>query len=297
MKREQDFQAYLAEKKELIDGALAESLDREKDCPEILRQAMRYSLLGGGKRIRPILCLAACRAVGGREEQALASAGALEMIHTYSLIHDDLPAMDDDEFRRGRPTLHRAFNEGTAILAGDALLTRAFEVIARDRRLSDRQVRRIVTELAAGAGERGMVGGQQADLDAEGRRVDGKALEYIHSRKTGAFLTASVLCGAIAGGASPKQLKILGAYGKAIGLAFQIKDDLLDREGEIGKLGKATGQDEKTGKATYPAVWGIEVSREKLRDAIDEALASLEAFGREADPLREIARFIGERET
>ncbi|MFH1037435.1 MAG: farnesyl diphosphate synthase [PVC group bacterium] len=292
----QDCQSYLAKKKELIDRALAAFLERGEGCPEILRQAMRYGLLGGGKRIRPILCLAACRTAGGEEKGALAAACALEMIHAYSLIHDDLPAMDDDDLRRGRPTLHRAFNEGTAILTGDALLTLAFEVIARDGHLSDRQARRIVTELASGAGDRGMVGGQQADLAAEGRRVDGGALKYIHTRKTGALLTASVLCGAIAGGAGPKQLDRFKGFGKAIGLAFQIRDDLLDVEGEAAALGKPTGQDEKAGKATYPAVWGIPASREKLEEAIGEALAALEEFGEEAGPLREIARFIGSRE-
>lgn len=290
------FKKYLSGQKALIDAALEELLPGDDDCPETLHRAMRYSTLAGGKRLRPILCLAACRAIGGDEDVALATACALEMIHTYSLIHDDLPCMDDDDLRRGRPTLHRAFSEGAAVLAGDGLLTLAFEIVGADERLTDQQVRRIIIQLATGAGCRGMVGGQQADLDAEGKAVSPEELEYIHSHKTGALLTASVLSGAIAGVAEEEQLKQLKEYGMAIGLAFQIKDDLLDVEGESSKLGKSTGQDKKAGKATYPAVWGIEASREKLSQAITRALTSLEGFGEEAEPLRQIARFIANRE-
>ncbi|MDP8214724.1 MAG: polyprenyl synthetase family protein [Candidatus Euphemobacter frigidus] len=293
---EKKFKVYLKEKQELIDSALDSLLSREDIFPMILHRAMRYSVLAPGKRIRPILCLAACMAVGGKEEDALAPACALEMIHAYSLIHDDLPAMDDDDLRRGRPTLHRAFNEGTAILAGDALLTLAFEVVAVAKRLTDRQVRQIITELAIGAGHRGMVGGQQADLNAEGKTITPEELKYIHSHKTGALLVASVLCGAIIGDAGPKQMVHLKKYGQANGLAFQIKDDLLDIEGKSAKLGKSTGQDKKAEKATYPSIWGIEASREKLKEATATAFALLESFGEEAEPLREIARFIGERE-
>ncbi len=290
------FKKYLSEQKALIDAALEELLPGDDDCPETLHRAMRYSTLAGGKRLRPILCLAACRAVGGDEDDALATACALEMIHTYSLIHDDLPSMDDDDLRRGRPTLHRAFSEGAAVLAGDGLLTLAFEIVGADGRLTDQQVRRIIIQLATGSGCRGMVGGQQADLDAEGKAISPEELEYIHSHKTGALLTAAVLCGAIAGAADEKQLKQLREYGMAIGLAFQIKDDLLDVEGETAKLGKSIGQDEKAGKATYPTVWGIEASREKLSQAITRAMTSLEGFGEEAEPLRKIARFIARRE-
>jgi geranylgeranyl diphosphate synthase type II len=218
------------------------------------------------------------------------------MIHTYSLIHDDLPSMDNDDLRRGRPTLHRVFSEGAAILAGDGLLTLAFAIIGSDQQLTDHEVRRIVIQLATGAGCRGMVGGQQADLDAEGKAVTPEELEYIHAHKTAALLTASVLCGAIAAGANEEQLNCLAKYGQAIGMAFQIKDDLLDIEGDRSKLGKSIGKDARAGKATYPSVWGREAAREQLDLAVAQALASLEGLGKDADPLREIARFIAQRE-
>lgn len=291
------FQAYLSEKQEVIELALTDLLGRENDIPSRLKEAMGYSLLGGGKRIRPILCLSACRAAGGVEAPALTVACALEMIHCYSLIHDDLPAMDDDDLRRGRPSLHRAFDEGTAILAGDALLTLAFEIIARDRSLSDRRARKITGELAAAAGGKGMVGGQQADLDAEGRKIGRKELARIHSRKTGALLTAAAVGGAIAGGGGQELLGLMRAYGREIGLAFQIKDDLLDVEGEEEDLGKAVGQDQRAGKATYPSIWGVKQSREELRRAGERAQKALKTLEEEADPLRMIALFIVQRQS
>jgi geranylgeranyl diphosphate synthase, type II len=287
---------YLAEKKTYIDAALEQLLPGEGDCPESLYRAMRYSTMAGGKRLRPILCLAACHAVGGDRSDAIACACALEMIHTYSLIHDDLPSMDDDDLRRGQPTLHKVFPEGTAILAGDGLLTLAFEVVAGEKRLTDSQARMIILELALGAGVRGMVGGQQADLDGEGKTIRPEDLEYIHSHKTGALLAASVVCGAIAGKGTPDEIGRLRRYGREIGLAFQIKDDLLDIEGESDKLGKITGQDAKSGKSTYPSLWGIETSREKLDEAIASSLTALDAWGEEASPLRQIACYIGARE-
>ncbi len=289
------FQDYLAEKKAVVELALADLLDRGEEIPSRLKEATRYSLLGGGKRIRPILCLSACRAAGGLEAPALTAACALEMIHCYSLIHDDLPAMDDDDLRRGRPSLHRAFDEGTAILAGDALLTLAFEVVAADRSLSASRAREIIGELASAAGDRGMVGGQQADLDAEGREISREELSRIHSRKTGALITASVVAGAIAGGGEQDLTGLMRDYGREIGLAFQIKDDLLDVEGEEADLGKAVGQDRRGGKATYPALYGLEKSREELREAVGRALTALEPLGKEAEPLRRIARFIARR--
>ena len=287
--------SYLSSKRKLINNALGAIIENNSKGTKI-KSAMEYSLMSGGKRLRPILCIAAAETVGSHLEDTMGAACAIEMIHTYSLIHDDLPSMDDDDLRRGQPTLHRAFTEGTAVLAGDGLLTLAFEIVGADGRLTSQQVRRIIIQLAAGAGCRGMVGGQQADLDAEGKSVSPEELEYIHSHKTGALLTASVLCGAIAGEAEEEQLKRFREYGMAIGLAFQIKDDLLDVEGETAKLGKSTGQDEKSGKATYPAVWGIEASRKKLSQATIRALTSLEGFGEEAEPLRQIARFIASRE-
>ena len=290
------FKKYLSRQKNIIDTALERLLPGESDCPQSLSQAMRYSTMAGGKRLRPILCLAACHAVGGDESNAIVSACGLEFIHTYSLIHDDLPAMDDDDLRRGHPTLHRVFSEGTAILAGDGLLTLAFEVVAGDNRLTDRQARRIMLELASGSGYSGMVGGQQADLDGEGQEIIPEALEYIHAHKTGALLTASVVCGAITGEGTPEEIELLRRYGRGIGLAFQIKDDLLDVEGESEKLGKTIGQDAKSGKATYPSLWGIEASRRKLDQAIASSLIALEEWGEEADHLRRIARYISNRE-
>jgi geranylgeranyl diphosphate synthase type II len=289
------FQTYLSEKREVVELALTDLLDRRENIPSRLKEAMGYSLLGGGKRIRPILCLSACRSAGGREAPALTAACALEMIHCYSLIHDDLPAMDDDELRRGRPTLHRVFDEGTAILAGDALLTLAFEIVARDHSLSADQAREISGELAASAGDRGMVGGQQADLDAEGRQISREELTRIHARKTGALITASVVIGAIAGSGTKELVEIMRAYGGEIGLAFQIKDDLLDVEGEEKHLGKTIGQDRRTSKATYPLLWGIDQSREELRLAVERAEKLLEPLGGAAESLRQIALFIARR--
>jgi len=291
------FQAYLSEKREVVELALADLLGRDGEVPPRLREAIGYSLLGGGKRLRPIICLSACRAAGGIEAPALSAACALEMIHCYSLIHDDLPAMDDDDLRRGRPSLHRAFDEGTAILAGDALLTLAFEVVARDRGLTAGRAREIIGVLAEAAGARGMVGGQQADLEAEGKKISRAELARIHSRKTGALITAAAVAGAIAGGGEKKLVGTLRAYGREIGLAFQIKDDLLDVEGEESLLGKAVGQDARGEKATYPAVWGVEESRGELSRAVVRAEEALEALGAEAEPLRLIARFIARRES
>ena len=290
------FKEYLSEQKTIINVVLDRLLPGPGDCPELLHQAMRYSIMAGGKRLRPILCLAACQAVGGDRSDAIDCACALEMIHTYSLIHDDLPSMDDDDLRRGQPTLHKVFPEGTAILAGDGLLTLAFEVVAGEKRLTDSQARMINLELALGAGVRGMVGGQQADLDGEGKTISPEDLEYIHAHKTGALLAASVVCGAIAGKGTPEKIGRIRRYGREIGLAFQIKDDLLDIEGESDKLGKITGQDAKSGKSTYPSLWGIETSREKLDQAIASSLTALDAWGEEAAPLRQIACYIGTRE-
>jgi len=218
---------YLATQKAIIDAALEELLPGDGDCPDALHRAMRYSTMAGGKRLRPILCLAACRAVGGDETNALTPACGLEFIHTYSLIHDDLPSMDDDDLRRGHPTLHRVFPEGTAILAGDGLLTLAFEVVARDDGLADHQSRLIMLELARGAGYSGMVGGQQADLDGEGQEITPEALEYIHAHKTGALLTASVLCGAIAG-----FYILAGGLAQTGAFSFNIQQIILDLKGQ-----------------------------------------------------------------
>lgn len=287
-----EFKKYLEDKKALIDAELDKLLPPEEGPSKLLARAMRYSVLAPGKRIRPILCLSACRAVGGEEKNSLRTACALEFIHTYSLIHDDLPSMDNDDLRRGLPTSHKVFGEGIAILAGDALFTLALEVVEKDKLLSDRQCREIAAELAGAAGWDGLVGGQVLDLISENKTISARELEGIHTRKTGALLTASVRCGGIAGGADARELEALTVYGAGIGLAFQIKDDLLDLKGEQADLGKTPGKDEQVHKATYPALLGVEKSRRLLERLLQKAQTALTAFGSEADPLRAIARFI-----
>ena len=295
---------YLRDTRRGVDVALERYLLEEGApealCPPRLAQAMRYSVMAGGKRLRPVLCLMAAEACGGHSEHALPAACALEMIHTYSLIHDDLPAMDDDDLRRGRPTCHKAFDEATAILAGDGLLTLAFEVIARHVRPAEAAIG-CVRVLAEASGPEGMVGGQMADLQAEGR-TDGtlEALEAIHRRKTGALLRASLRMGGVVTGASEIELEALDGYGKAVGLAFQIVDDLLDVEGDEAKMGKRVGKDSGLGKWTYPAFLGIEGSRRRARQLADEAaesLAPLSGGGRAgADRLRALALDLLERD-
>jgi geranylgeranyl diphosphate synthase, type II len=293
-----DLNTYLKEKVALVDAALDRYLPGADTLPEKLHQAMRYSVMAGGKRVRPVLTLASCTAAGGREELALPAACALEMIHTYSLIHDDLPAMDDDDFRRGRPTNHKVYGEATAILAGDALLTEAFEL------LSDSQINaevpasallRVIHIIARCAGSTGMVGGQVVDMESEGKEIDFPTLEYIHTRKTGALLLASVQSGALLGGADDRTFNALTRYGSAAGLAFQIADDILNVVGDSATLGKTTGSDAERGKATYPALIGLEASRQRAQELKEMALTALEPLSEKAEPLRAIARYIVER--
>jgi geranylgeranyl diphosphate synthase type II len=253
-------------------------------------------MMAGGKRLRPILALMAAEACGAEAEVALPSACALEMIHTYSLIHDDLPAMDDDDLRRGRPTCHKAFDEATAVLAGDGLQALAFEVVGRDTKPAGAAVACLV-ELARASGPAGMVGGQMADLEAEDRDDPTvEELEAIHRRKTGALLTASLRMGAISAGGSAEELAALTAYGRGIGLAFQIVDDLLDVEGDESKMGKRVGKDSGLGKWTYPSLLGVEGSRRKARQVADEAVAALAPLGDRAGRLRALARQLLERD-
>ena len=267
----------------------------EADCPARLAEAMRYSVLGGGKRLRPVLCLLAAEACGGRVEDALPAACAVEYIHTYSLVHDDLPAMDDDDLRRGRPTCHRAFDEATAILAGDALLTLAFEVVAKYTRPAAAAA--CVRLLAEGSGPAGMVGGQMADLMAQGRDdPTAGALEAIHRRKTGALLRSALKMGAAVAGASEPVARALDQYGRAVGLAFQIVDDLLDVQGDEQKLGKRVGKDHGLGKWTYPGLLGLEGSRDRARELADEAVAALEPLGEGGATLRALALDLLERD-
>ena len=296
-----DIKSYLKERCRVVDGALERYLPREDDLPFNLHRAMRYSVFAGGKRVRPILMLAACEAVGGTVDQALPAACALEMIHTYSLIHDDLPAMDDDDFRRGNPTNHKVFGEATAILAGDALLTEAFILLSDDGASAGvTPVARlqVIREIAVCAGSRGMVGGQVVDMESEGHRdIDFATVQYIHTHKTGALIKASVRSGALLGGASPGQLDAVTRYGEAIGLAFQIADDILDIEGTTEEIGKDAGSDEARGKATYPAVIGLAESRRLAAELVDRAFSALAPFGDRADPLRDIATYIIKRKS
>ena len=266
-------------------------LPRADEPPERLHESMRYSVFAGGKRVRPILAILACRAVGGADETAMPAACALECIHTYSLIHDDLPAMDDDDLRRGRPSNHKAFDEATAILAGDALLTVAFE-IATLGSSSPITAANTVRELAASAGWAGMVGGQMADLQAEREEPSEDALRFIHKRKTGALIRAAVRCGAIAGEANAAQLDALTAYAEKVGLAFQIADDILDVTATSEQLGKTAGKDESARKLTFPAVLGLERSQDEARQLVADAKTVVTPLGPEAEPLCKLADFI-----
>ncbi|MBI1921795.1 MAG: polyprenyl synthetase family protein [Geobacter sp.] len=296
-----DLKQYLNDKCKLVDEALDRYLPRETDLPESLHKSMRYSVFAGGKRVRPALMLAACEAVGGDISRAVPAACAMEMIHTYSLIHDDLPAMDDDDFRRGRPTNHKVFGDAIAILAGDALLTEAFILMSNPEyvaKVGTASASAVVQEIARCAGSRGMVGGQVVDMESEGKPdIDFATVEYIHTHKTGALIKASVKAGAILGGADQAGVEALTRYGEAVGLAFQIADDILDIEGTTEQIGKDAGSDQARGKATYPAVIGIHQSKERAQELVDLALDSIKGFGPEADPLREIAKYIVSRKT
>ena len=268
--------------------------DNVKDsCPERLQEAIRYSLLSDGKRLRPLLVLAAAHVCGGDMQDAMGAACAVEMIHTYSLIHDDLPAMDDDDLRRGQPTCHVQFDEATAILAGDALLTMAFEVMARDT--PQPVAAHCCQLLATAAGPTRLVGGQVEDLAAQFTEPNLTHLQQIHSRKTGALLTVALELGGVISGGTAQMLKSLQQYGNDIGLAFQIVDDLLDLRGEEVKIGKRTGKDSEHGKLTYPLVMGLQASEQLARDKVDSAISALQVFGPEADPLVLFANFVVNR--
>jgi geranylgeranyl diphosphate synthase type II len=289
-----DLPAYLSAVGARVTAAIDDCLPGTEPGNR-LDEAMRYSLMAGGKRIRPALCLAASEAVGGHTLAALPVACALEMIHTYSLIHDDLPAMDDDDMRRGRPTCHVAFDEATAILAGDALLTLAFEIIASMNSCPPGVAAAVLREVAAAAGRRGMVAGQMLDMQSEGRRLSLGELEELHGLKTGAMMEAALVCGAMVGGGSPLQTTALRSYGKAVGLAFQVVDDILNVEGDPAVLGKAVGTDRLRKKNSYPVLMGLDRSRELARDLMNTAVGALAAFDSKADPLRAIARYVVER--
>jgi geranylgeranyl diphosphate synthase type II len=293
-----DLQSYLVDSKRRVDETLASLLPESTGPAATVLEAMRYAVTAGGKRLRPILAMATCEACGGVIEEVLEPAAAIEMIHTYSLIHEDLPAMDDDDLRRGRPTVHRAFGEAEAILAGDALQALAFEILATRPLGEDRSERRneAVRVLSAGAGVAGMVGGQMADLEAERSPVNADGLEWIHRRKTGALLAASAELGAIHAGATETDRLALADYGRALGLAFQIADDILDCTATAEDLGKTPGKDREAGKATYPALYGLDASRERAERLTDEALNVLRENGLLSEPLAALARFAVNRD-
>ncbi|HKW94166.1 MAG TPA: farnesyl diphosphate synthase [Methylomirabilota bacterium] len=291
-----DLAAYMKERAGAVDAALDRFLPPETDRPESLHKAMRYSVFAGGKRLRPVLVIAGAEAVGGTAEQVMPSACAMELIHTYSLVHDDLPAMDNDDFRRGVPTNHKVFGEAIAILAGDALLTLAFRLVAENARLSRATgLHEVVMDIADAAGHAGMVAGQVADLEAEGRRVGAETVDYIHAHKTGALIRTSLRIGAMLCGASPEQVRALTVAGADLGLAFQIVDDILDVVASSEQLGKTAGKDQAQQKATYPAIHGLDASRARAAFLIRDAEAALAPLGPRAEPIRALGRFIFER--
>jgi geranylgeranyl diphosphate synthase, type II len=291
-----ELKRYLIARQKEVDRALGRFLPKESTPPATIHKAMRYSLFAGGKRLRPILCLAAAEACGGKVSAALPLACAVECIHTYSLVHDDLPSMDNDDLRRGRPTCHKVFGDGIAILAGDALLTIAFEIAAQAGSTKRYALREIFHEIAVAAGSRKLIAGQVADLEAEGRRINRKQLRYIHENKTAALLTTSVRLGAMAANASARQLAAITAFGRALGLAFQVIDDILDVTQTSEKLGKSAGKDVAAKKATYPAVIGLDKSRAEARRLTSTAHTALKSLGESATVLRALADYLLQRE-
>jgi geranylgeranyl diphosphate synthase type II len=280
----------MQEKQRLVEKALERCLPSGPETPEALADAMRYAVIPGGKRLRPVLCLAACEACGGDPAGAIAPACAVELVHAFSLVHDDLPAMDDDDMRRGRPTLHKAAGEAIAILAGDALLSLAFGVVAEDGALGDAQKVAVLQELTWAGGHSALAGGQVLDLEAEGKGATAEELEQIHAKKTAALITASVVMGGIAAGAQRQQLDALRTYGHHFGMAFQIVDDVLDVVGDEATLGKKVGADAAHEKATAVAVHGLDKARALAAEHVDKALGALEPFGEWAALLGAIAR-------
>jgi geranylgeranyl diphosphate synthase type II len=291
-----DLKRYLVARQREVDRALDGFLPKASVSPATIHKAMRYSLFAGGKRLRPILCLAAAEACGGKATAALPQACAVECIHTYSLIHDDLPSMDNDDLRRGRPTCHKVFGDGIAILAGDALLTIAFDITTKAKPVSRYDLRDVFVEIAEAAGSRKLIAGQVADLEAEGRKLNRAQVRSIHENKTAALLTASVRLGAMAANATKKQLAAITAFGRALGLAFQVIDDILDVTQTSEKLGKSAGKDLTAQKATYPAVIGLEKSRAEARRLTRQAHDALESLGPTARMLRMLADYLLQRE-
>jgi geranylgeranyl diphosphate synthase type II len=291
-----DLDSFVARCCREVDRALGRFLPSAATKPSTIHKAMRYSLFAGGKRMRPALCLAAAEACGGSWDGAMPLACAVECIHTYSLIHDDLPAMDNDDFRRGKPTNHKVFGEGIAVLAGDALLTQAFEIVAQSRGWARYSHRDLVLELAKASGSLQLIAGQVADLEGEGKRLPVAELRYIHERKTSALLCASVRLGGMSANCTPARLQALTDFGYNVGLAFQIIDDILDVTQTSEKLGKTAGKDTAAEKATYPALLGLEASRREATRLTDRAFAALRPFGSRAAALHALARYLLQRD-
>jgi geranylgeranyl diphosphate synthase, type II len=291
-----DLKRYLSARQKEVDRALNGFLPRASARPATIHRAMRYSLFAGGKRLRPILCLAAAEACGGLTKSALPLACALECIHTYSLIHDDLPSMDNDDFRRGRPTCHKVFGDGIAVLAGDGLLTIAFEIATEAKAVPRYDLRTIFREISGAAGSRRLIAGQVADLEGEGRPINRVQLRYIHENKTAALLTTSVRLGAMSANATSPQLNAISSFGRALGLAFQVIDDILDVTQTSEKLGKSAGKDIAAHKATYPSILGLKKSRAEAGRLTRRAHAVLRPLGKRAETLRALANYLLERE-
>ena len=294
----QQLASYLAEKKILIDAAIDVMVPREQKQPGILHEAIRYSLFAGGKRVRPILAIIGSEIVGGSIQTVMPLAVAIECIHTYSLIHDDLPAMDDDDLRRGKPTAHKVFGEAIAILAGDALLNLAFEIMLTGpsmRTLPTERLLKATGCLAKASGSSGLIAGQVVDMLSEGKKVDSEQIEFIMKNKTASLISASIKSGAILGGGTKEEVELLGLFGEKLGIAFQIRDDVLDYEGQSSDLGKNVGKDEKRGKATYPSILGIDGAKQLMNSEIGSAIDLIEGFGDKALYLKLLALYIGER--
>jgi geranylgeranyl diphosphate synthase type II len=291
-----DFSRYWASRQKQVDDALNRFLPSAKTKPKTIHEAMRYSIFAGGKRLRPVICLAAAEVISGKHTEALPLACAVECIHTYSLIHDDLPAMDNDDFRRGKPTSHKVYGEGIAILAGDALLTIAFEIAASCRAWPRYSHADVIHEVAVAAGSQRLIAGQVADLEAEGKKITPAELRYIHHNKTAALIASSIRLGAMSANATPKQLANLTEFGESLGLAFQVIDDILDVTQTTEKLGKSAGKDVAAQKATYPALLGLDKARKEADRLTARSRAALKPFGKSAGPLEAIADYLLKRE-
>jgi geranylgeranyl diphosphate synthase type II len=294
-----DLKEYLSDKRDVVDKALQTCFPKALGPASDVIRSMTYSLFAGGKRLRPILCIAGAETVGGDGRDVLPCACALELIHTYSLIHDDLPVMDDDDLRRGKPTNHKVFGEAVALLAGDGLLTEAFRVLAEmdlPEETPPRALLKVIGLISTAAGYKGMVGGQVVDIQSEGAPTDPDIVRFIHTHKTSDLIHAATVSGALLCGAGEREITALGDYGRGIGLAFQISDDILNIEGDRQKLGKGVGSDEERGKMTWPAAFGLEESKRAQDEFVTKAVESLDLFDHRADPLRAIARYIIERQ-